>query len=53
MEKLASGDAAAGKVLSKPGQTIRQKNQKPPPTSPKDIQNSMLERLKAARSTGG
>jgi small-conductance mechanosensitive channel len=48
MEKLASGDAAAGKVLSKPGQTIRQKNQKPL-TSPKDIQNSMLERLRAAR----
>jgi len=48
MEQLASGDAAAGKVLSKPGQTIRQKNQQPL-TSPKDVQNSMMERLKAAR----
>lgn len=48
MEKLASGDAAAGKVLSKPGNTIRQKNQQPL-TSPKDIKQSMLDRLKAAR----
>lgn len=51
MEKLASGDAAAGKVLSKPGQTIRQKNQKPL-TSPKDVQQSMMDRLKAARAGG-
>jgi hypothetical protein len=48
MEKLASGDAAAGKVLSKPGNTIRQKNQ-PPLSSPKDIKQSMLDRLRTAR----
>ena len=52
MEKLAQGDAAAGKVLSKPGQTIRQKNQQPL-TSDKDVKQSMMDRLKAVRQQGG
>lgn len=52
MEKLAQGDAAAGKVLSKPGNTIRQKNQQPL-TSDKDVKQSMMDRLKAVRQQGG
>ena len=48
MEKLAQGDAAAGKVLSKPGNTIRQKNQQPL-SSPRDVKSSMADALKRAR----
>lgn len=52
MEKLSQGDAAAGKVLSKPGGTIRQKTQQPL-TKPGDVRQSMLQRLQSVRQQGG
>lgn len=51
MQGLEEGDANAGKVLQKPGSTMR--NQNPEPlTDEGDIKQSMLQRLQEARKSG-
>jgi hypothetical protein len=48
MEEMSKSDDAAGKVLQKPGTTIRQQNQKPL-TKEADIKASMAKALEEAR----